>query len=91
MAFTPPSFSLGIDNTQDVQVHDPMPIAFSFLAGTVPMMAQPLNDGRKAVKFADPIVQGNFFGGFSTVMANLMRCTCSCHFFVSVEVDAWLL
>ncbi|XP_037427311.1 uncharacterized protein LOC119292649 [Triticum dicoccoides] len=57
MAFTPPSFSLGIDNTQDVQVHDPMPIAFSFPAGTVPMMAQPLNDGRKAVKFADPIVQ----------------------------------
>ena len=79
MAFTPPSFSLGIDHTQGEPVHDPMPVAFSFLAGTVPMMVQPLANGRKAVKFADPVVQGKLFL-FSTMMANLMGCTCSFHF-----------
>ena len=61
MAFTPPSRSLGIDRTQDEPVNDPMPIAFAFPAGTVPMMAQPIADGKKVVKFADPIVQGKLF------------------------------
>mgnify|MGYP005842259985 CR=1 FL=1 len=45
MAFTLPSFSLGIDRTQDVPVHDPMRVSFSFPAGTVSMMTQPLADG----------------------------------------------
>ena len=59
MAFTPPSFSLGI--SQDVPVmHDPMPVAFAFPAGMTAMMAQPMAEGRKAVKFAKPIVQGTF-------------------------------
>ncbi|XBI46848.1 hypothetical protein VPH35_110970 [Triticum aestivum] len=57
MAFTPPSFSLGIDRSQAKPVIDPMPIAFAFPACTVPMMAQPIADGKKAVKFVDPIVQ----------------------------------
>jgi len=62
MAFTPSSFSLGIDRSQDEPVvQDPMPVAFAFPAGTAPMMAQPMADGRKAVKFAEPIVQGTFF------------------------------
>ncbi|XBH70943.1 hypothetical protein VPH35_098495 [Triticum aestivum] len=58
MAFTPPSFSLGIDRSQDEPVvQDPMPVAFAFRAGMAPMMAQPMADSRKAVKFAEPIVQ----------------------------------
>ncbi|XBI79749.1 hypothetical protein VPH35_089107 [Triticum aestivum] len=57
MAFTPPSFSLGISQDQAV-VHDPMPVAFAFPGGTSTMMAQPMVEGRKAVKFAEPIVQG---------------------------------
>ena len=62
MAFTPPSCSLGIDRSQDEPVvQDPMHVAFAFPAGTSPMMAQPMADGRKAVKFAEPIVQGTFF------------------------------
>ena len=61
MAFTPPRCSLGIDHTHDEPVIDPMPVAFAFPAGTVPMMAEPMADGRKAVKFAEPIVQGKLF------------------------------
>ena len=57
MAFTPPSFSLGVSEDQAV-VHDPMPVAFAFPGGTSAMMAQPMVEGRKAVKFAEPIVQG---------------------------------
>ncbi|KAF7012784.1 hypothetical protein CFC21_026940 [Triticum aestivum] len=57
MAFTPPSFSLGTIQDQAV-VHDPMPVAFAFPGGTGAMMAQPMVEGRKAVKFAEPIVQG---------------------------------
>ena len=57
MAFTPPSFSLGISQDQPV-VHDPMLVAFAFPTGMAPMMAQPMVEGRKAVKFAEPIVQG---------------------------------
>ena len=60
MAFTPPSFSLGISQDQP-GVHDPTPVAFALLAGMAPMMAQPMAEGRKAVKFAEPIVQGTFF------------------------------
>ncbi|SPT17037.1 unnamed protein product [Triticum aestivum] len=56
MAFTPPSFSLGISQDQP-GVHDPTPVAFALLAGMAPMMAQPMAEGRKAVKFAEPIVQ----------------------------------
>ena len=57
MDFTPPSCSLGIDHSQDEPVaQDPMPVAFAFLAGMAPIMAQPMADGRKAVKFAEPIV-----------------------------------
>ena len=62
MAFTPPSCSLGIDRSQDEPVaQDPLPVAFAFPAGMAPMMAQPMADGRKAVKFAETIVQGTFF------------------------------
>ena len=62
MAFTPPSFSLGIDRTQDEPVvRDPMHVAFAFPTDMAPMMAQPMADGRKAVKFAEQIVQGIFF------------------------------
>ncbi|XBI46097.1 hypothetical protein VPH35_110420 [Triticum aestivum] len=57
MAFTPPSFSLGISQDQPV-VPDPMPVAFAFPGGMPAMMAQPMVKGRKAVKFAEPIVQG---------------------------------
>ncbi|XBI85550.1 hypothetical protein VPH35_093679 [Triticum aestivum] len=57
MAFTPPSFSLGISQDQPV-VPDPMPVAFAFLGGMPAMMAQPMVEGRKVVKFAKPIVQG---------------------------------
>ncbi|XBI96397.1 hypothetical protein VPH35_032686 [Triticum aestivum] len=57
MAFTPPSFSLGISQDQPV-VPDPMPVAFAFPGGMPAMMAQPMVEGRKAIKFAEPIVQG---------------------------------
>ncbi|XBI46879.1 hypothetical protein VPH35_110997 [Triticum aestivum] len=57
MAFTPPSFSLGISQDQPV-VPDPMPVAFAFPGGMPAMMVQPMVKGRKAVKFAEPIVQG---------------------------------
>ncbi|XBI47881.1 hypothetical protein VPH35_111735 [Triticum aestivum] len=57
MSFTPPSFSLGTSQDQSV-VHDPLPVAFAFPGGMPAMMAQPMVEGRKAVKFAEPIVQG---------------------------------
>ncbi|XBI17199.1 hypothetical protein VPH35_059304 [Triticum aestivum] len=58
MAFTPPSCSLGIDRSQDEPVvQDPSPVAFAFPAGMAPMMAQPMVEGRKAVNFAEPVVQ----------------------------------
>ncbi|VAH75601.1 unnamed protein product [Triticum turgidum subsp. durum] len=56
MAFTPPSFSIGVSQDQAV-VHDHMPVAFAFPGGTAAMMAQPMVEGRKVVKFAEPIVQ----------------------------------
>ncbi|XBH89633.1 hypothetical protein VPH35_081492 [Triticum aestivum] len=56
MAFTPPSFSLGISQDQPVVQH-PMPVAVAFPGGMPAMMAQPMVEGRKAVKFAEPIVQ----------------------------------
>ncbi|KAF7011018.1 hypothetical protein CFC21_025376 [Triticum aestivum] len=56
MTFTPPSFSLGVSQDQPV-VQDPMPVAFVFLGGMPAMMAQPMVEVRKAVKFAEPIVQ----------------------------------
>ena len=59
MAFTPPSFSLGISQDQPV-VPDLMPVAFAFPGGMPAMMAQPMVEGRKAIKFAEPIVQGTF-------------------------------
>ncbi|XBI77956.1 hypothetical protein VPH35_087732 [Triticum aestivum] len=55
MAFIPPSFSLGIIQYQSV-VQDPMPVSFAFPGGMPAMMAQPMVEGRKAVKFAKPIV-----------------------------------
>ncbi|XBJ20857.1 hypothetical protein VPH35_011611 [Triticum aestivum] len=56
MAFTPPSFSLGVSQDQLV-AQDPMPVAFAFSGGMPAMMVQPMVEGRKAVKFAEPIVQ----------------------------------
>ncbi|XBI31251.1 hypothetical protein VPH35_054844 [Triticum aestivum] len=56
MACTPPSFSLGISQDQPL-VQDPMPVAFAFPGGMPAMMAQPMVEGRKAVKFAETIVQ----------------------------------
>ena len=65
MAFTPPSCSLGIDRSQDEPVvQDPSPVAFAFPAGMAPMMAQPMVEGKKAVKFAEPVVQGTFLYAF---------------------------
>ncbi|XBH84015.1 hypothetical protein VPH35_072293 [Triticum aestivum] len=58
MAFTPPSFSLGISQDQPL-VQDPMLVAFAFPTGMAAIMAQPMVKGRKAVKFAKPIVQAN--------------------------------
>ena len=57
MAFTPPSVSPGISQDQSV-VQDPLPVAFAFPGGMPAMMAQPMVEGRKAVKFLEPIVQG---------------------------------
>ncbi|XBI74658.1 hypothetical protein VPH35_068151 [Triticum aestivum] len=57
MTFTPPSFNLGISQVQPV-VQNPMPVAFAFPGGMPAMMAQPMVEGRKAVKFAEPIVAG---------------------------------
>ncbi|XBH62628.1 hypothetical protein VPH35_116808 [Triticum aestivum] len=58
MAFTPPSCRLGIDRSQDEPVvQDPSPVAFAFPAGMAPMMVQPMVEGKKAVKFAEPVVQ----------------------------------
>ena len=59
MAFTPSSFSLGISQDEPV-VPDPMPVAFAFPGGMPAMIAQPMVEGRKAVRFAEPIVQGTF-------------------------------
>ena len=74
MAFTPPSCSLGIDRSQDeTMVQDSMPVAFAFPAGMAPMMAQPMADGRKAVKFAELIVQGTF---------SVFLSFCFLHFFI---------
>ncbi|XBI29193.1 hypothetical protein VPH35_053234 [Triticum aestivum] len=56
MTFTPPSFSLGVSQNQPV-AQDPMPVAFAFPGGVPAMMAQPMVEDRKAVKFAEPIVQ----------------------------------
>ncbi|XBH78935.1 hypothetical protein VPH35_105034 [Triticum aestivum] len=55
MAFTPPIFNLGISQDQPV-VQDPMLVVFAFPGGMPAMMAQPMVEGRKAVKFAEPIV-----------------------------------
>jgi hypothetical protein len=59
MDFTPPSCSLGIDRSQPEQIMDLVRVAFAFPGGTVTMMVQPHVDGRKAVKFVEPLVQGN--------------------------------
>ena len=65
MAFTPLSCSLGIDRSQDEPVsQDPSPVAFAFPAGMALMMAQPMVEGKKAVKFAEPVVQGTFLYAF---------------------------
>ncbi|XBH68524.1 hypothetical protein VPH35_096654 [Triticum aestivum] len=74
MAFTPPSFSLGIDRSQDEPVvQDPMPVAFAFPAGMAPMMAQPMVDGRKVVKFAEPIGQSNSNAPAESVSEDTVR------------------
>lgn len=75
MDFTPPSSSLGIDHSQAEQLMDPMLVAFAFPGGTMTMMAQPNVDGRKAMTFADPLVQGNFLFHFF------------CFFFMAIIVD----
>ena len=88
MAFTPPSFSLGIDRTQDEPVvHDLVPVAFAFPAGMTPMMAQPMADGRKAVKFAEPIVQGTFFACLSFWFLHFFSLTFVTSFFLFVTGD----
>ncbi|KAI4963926.1 hypothetical protein ZWY2020_008653 [Hordeum vulgare] len=57
MDFTSPSYNLGIDRSEAQPPINLVPVAFSFPAGPVPMMAQPNVDGRKAVNFVEPIVQ----------------------------------
>ena len=62
MAFTPPCCSLDIDRSQDEPVlQDHSPVAFAFPAGMAPMMAQPMVEGRKAIKFVEPISKVHFF------------------------------
>ena len=83
MDFTLPSFSLGIDRTQDEPVvRDPMHVAFAFPTDMAPMMAQPMADGRKAVKFAEPIVQGTFFACLSFWFLHFFSLTFVTSFFL---------
>ena len=87
MAFTPPSFSLGISQDQPV-VPDPMPVAFAFPGGMPAMMAQPMVEGRKAVKFAEPIVQGTFLLRLSFSCIHLFSLTfVPKHFFGVLTCD----
>lgn len=60
MEFTPPSCSLGIDNSID-----PTPVSFVPPYLKEPMLAQPNLHGSKGVKFAEPMVQGIFFDAMS--------------------------
>ncbi|KAM3347636.1 hypothetical protein ACQJBY_021522 [Aegilops geniculata] len=59
MAFTPPSFSLEIDSSQPIEPVDATPVSYAFQSQPDQMMAQPVVDGRKVVKFVEPIVQGS--------------------------------
>ena len=60
MAFTPPSFDLGFDNDPNEEPIDVVPISYAQHQSEEVLMAQPNVEGRKAVKFAEPLVQGNF-------------------------------
>ena len=57
MAFTPPSFSLGLDLSQPNKPIDAIPVSYAFPSQPDLMMAQPILDGGNAVKFVEPIVQ----------------------------------
>ncbi|VAH04070.1 unnamed protein product [Triticum turgidum subsp. durum] len=59
IVFTPPPFSLEIDLSQPIEPVDAIPASYAFPSQPEQMMAQPIVDGRKAVKFAEPIVQGS--------------------------------
>ena len=60
MAYSPPPFDLGFGSTPaDDEPIDAIPISFAHHQTEEVFMAQPNVEGRKAVKFAEPIVQGN--------------------------------
>uniref|UniRef100_A0A453BKY2 Uncharacterized protein n=1 Tax=Aegilops tauschii subsp. strangulata TaxID=200361 RepID=A0A453BKY2_AEGTS len=59
LAFTPPSFSLRLDLSKPSEPVDAIPVSYAFPSALVQMMAQPIVDASKAVKFAEPIVQGS--------------------------------
>lgn len=59
MDFTPPSCNLGLDLSQPEQPVDVVHVAYALPMDVAPMMAQLNVDGRKAVKFAEPVVQGS--------------------------------
>ena len=52
MDFTPPPFNLGIDLSQSKEPVDAIPVSYAFPSQPDLMMAQPILDGRNAVKFA---------------------------------------
>ena len=60
MAFSPPSFDLGFDSTPaEEEPIDAIPISFAHHQTEEVLMAQPYVEGRKAMKFVEPLVQGN--------------------------------
>lgn len=60
MGYAPPPFDLGFGSTPvDEEPIDAIPISFAHHQTEEVFMAQPNVEGRKAVKFAEPIVQGN--------------------------------
>ncbi|KAF6983345.1 hypothetical protein CFC21_001552 [Triticum aestivum] len=61
IVFTPPPFSLEIDLSQPIEPVDAIPASYAFPSQPEQMMAQPIVDGRKAVKFAEPIVQDHLW------------------------------
>lgn len=72
MEFTPPSCSLGIDKAIDAT-----PVSFVHPQLEEPMLEQPNLQGAKAVKFAEPIVQGILFIFFDFFIVIF-----SCHLFL---------
>lgn len=58
LAFTPPSCSLGLTPLPAGQPIDVVPISYAHHSREEPMLVEPIHQGAKVVKFAEPIVQG---------------------------------